>query len=90
MDKYTILASKRTTLYTDIELSDRWTVRHYTNTLAATFHSYFRAYHLHPGDRNFNSGWGQERSDGELWCPMCNKRAPEEVEGMLILMRWNP
>ena len=72
--------------YTDIELSDRWGIRHYTKNLASTFNPYFQAYHRHEG----NSGWGQERSGGKLWCPMCAKRAPEEVEGMLILMRWKP
>ena len=73
------------TTHTDIELSDRWTLRHYSKGLAATFNPYFRAYHSHEGR---NSGWGQEQSDGELWCPLCDKRAPEEVEGMLVLMRW--
>ncbi len=72
--------------YADIHLSNRWVIRSYTNTIAATFHPYSRAYHMH----NETSGWGQERSDGELWCPMCNKRAPEEVEGMLVLVRWQP
>ena len=70
--------------YIDIELSDGWVIRNYTKNLAATFHPYFRSYHSHEDV----SGWGQERSSGELWCSMCDKRAPEEVEGMLILMRW--